>query len=516
MRNKISLLISFLLIGFYSQAQVFVPGSHFEHTKRLEELKKDSLPYLTIQPSIRYESEGFSLIAPLSQTSLNTSYARSYNDGPVWKGKGLTQELHAGFQYKKGLFSATIYPVIFASQNASYPLASVNPNQNPYNYQFGLSPKFDFVQRYGNSGFIYAHPGQSEISFGNDHFRIAASTQNFTLGPAAYNGIMMSNSAPGFPHLMIGTPQKINLKLKNIELGKLEANVFYGLLKESDYYDSIKSNDQRFITGLSLGYEVPYIDGLTIGLNRVMYKNTEYFESRNLYALFRNDENKTNLLGDTLSLANDAFDQLASVFIEWKLPAEDLRLYFEFARNDFGGSFRQTLLEIEHSRAYTLGLAKVFFTKSGKDLYMAFEHTYLPRYDSYNYRPTPAFYTHGMNLHGYTNDGQLLGAGIGPGSVSDYFELTRYSSNEKAGFSLQRIRFDEDYYIARVKPNDFSKVLRHELELTLGLHYARQTGRWLWGIDSKFSYRFNMYYEKKNDKMNLYSNAFVSFLINQD
>ena len=482
-------------------------------------LASDTSENLTLINNILYEDNEyyFKILNPRTSASFNSTYARGYNDGPLWKGRGLSQDFDFGIQWKYKFLRLNIEPFIYFSQNASFRLATINPNQNPYNYQFGVSRNVDFVQKYGSDSFVKFHPGQSEIALQFQKFKMGVSTQNFTLGPAIHNHIIMSNSAEGLPHLTFGTAEKVDLKIRNVELGKFEAHLFYGLLSESNYFDSLANNDRRYINGMSIGYEVPYLTGLTIGFQRMLYKNTKYFESFDLYSMFyiKDEGLILSAQGDTLIDSNDTFDQLASAFIEWKLIDKDLRLYFEYARNDFNGSLRRLITEFEHSRAYTLGFEKAFNLATNKKLYLGYEHTFLPRYMSYQYRPNPPFYTHHITIQGYTNKGQLLGAGIGPGSVSDIFTLNWINANRLTGVSFQRIRFDEDYFISKV-PNTLDKIGQHDIEFTLGLNYSKQMKKIHWGIESDLSYRLNMYFEKNNDKINFAGRVFAQYLINNN
>ena len=99
--NKTILIIvlSMLSLPFLLLAQVSIPGEYFN---RID--KKNDSTVLSFYPSVRYESDkGFGLISPLVKTSFNSNYPRGYNDGPIWKGKGLTFELHGGVQGKKGI-----------------------------------------------------------------------------------------------------------------------------------------------------------------------------------------------------------------------------------------------------------------------------------------------------------------------------------------------------------------------------------------------------------------------------
>ena len=512
-KEKLSIL-SLLIIVLTAEAQVITPGTYIDSQFYAERLESDSVKDLTYHSSIKYADQNyFSILSPYTQFSFNTKYPRGYNDGAIWKGKGITQEFQGGFQWKQGFLRMTFSPIVYYSQNLSYNLAKANPAQHPYNYQFGVSKYVDFVQRYGDEGAWNFNLGQSEIAFQTKVFRISASTQNFTLGPGRYNSIIMSNSGAGFPHIMLSTPNKLELNAGNVKLGAVEANIFYGLLKESSYFDTLSSNDKRYLNGLSIGYEIPYVKGLTVGFHRSMYKNTTYFETADIYSMFfiKDDGIVISPSGDTTDYANDTFDQLASASIDWKIEEAKLRLYFEFARNDFNGSMRRFITEFEHSRAYLIGFEKIFDLKEKKKLHLGYEHTFLPRYQSYRYRPTPPFYTHHVAIQGYTNNGQLLGSGIGPGSVSDIVRWQLYSVKNILGMSFQRIRFDEDYFIT-VLPDVLEKIEMHDVEFTLGANYINTSNpRFHWGIQTNLSYRFNMYFLKENDQINFAGNVFASY-----
>jgi hypothetical protein len=64
---------------------------------------------------------------------------------------------------------------------------------------------------------------------------------------------------------------------------------------------------------------------------------------------------------------------------------------------------------------------------------------------------------------GYTNQGEVLGAGIGPGSNSHYFALNRIRDKEKLGIALEIIDQDNDFYheaFNRLGPKDvIGKIL---------------------------------------------------------
>ncbi|MDE0471314.1 MAG: hypothetical protein OXH57_05185 [Ekhidna sp.] len=417
-----------------------------------------------------------------SAISFNSAYPRGYNDGPVWKGEGTTVEIHGGVAGKVGKFSYQLLPVLYFSQNNSFDLAPESQSSSsPFNYQF--TSGIDWIQRYGNSSGLYLHPGQSEIKFQNRKLIAAVSTQNYSFGPSTFNPILLSQQGPGFPHLRIGSdPFPIGKKI-----GKLEINFLAGLLRESDYFDNITANDNRYFNAFFMGYSPAFLKNLKVGLGRVLYKQTRYFEPEDLLSTIAVLESNER---EGLTTGNDTFDQMASMFIDWSFPAVGFRAYAEFAKNDFTGTTRGTLVEPEHARGYTIGFQKELITQSGGKINIIYEHTNLSRNQAWLWRATPSFYSHGVNRQGYTQNGQLIGAGIGPGGNSDQLMVKLNNEKEQSiGFLFQRIENNRDYFVTSVQ--DFGK---HDIEYSFGFSLIKKLQSFTLFSEITLSHNFNRYY----------------------
>ncbi len=469
----------------------------------------DTLPHSTYLPTISYSRGNYFRVLDLEAgLSFNSKYPRGFNDGPIWQGRGATYQFNAGIQAKKGIFNFTFFPVVYHSQNNSFELGGIRTDRNEYSFQFGVLGNIDYVQRYGNKSFTKFHLGQSEVAIRSKILEVALSTQNFILGPARYQSIMMSNSGIGFPHLTIGTPRKIPLTVLKKDVGSVDFQLFYGVLNESNYFDSKKSNDLRYINGFTAAYSIPKMETLSIGISKTMYKNADFFNASDLYSLFYSIDKGILLSssGDTiLNSPNDSFDRMVSFFIDWRIEDQDMRVFFELAKNDFGGSW--FLEDFEHSRAYSLGVEKVFPLKTRK-LHAYFENTLLIRSNSYLYRASPGYYQHDAASQGYTHHGQLLGAGIGPGSATELLSFNFHDPKGYFGFSFQRIRINEDFYIANI-PNNVRKIRLHDAEYSVGGKYFRKLDRFDLLFNVIASYRESMYHINSNDKINLWGNVTV-------
>ena len=485
---------------------------HQEATQLLY-LQQDSVAPIAYVNGIQYQkSDTFRWLDPFSALHYNTGYARSYNDGPVWQGRGATLQANAGFQLKRKGLHITFYPNAYISENRNFELPPRNPDQNEFNYPFLAYGYTDYVQRFGSDPFLAFNLGQSEIGYKGDFFQAMVGTQNFTLGPARYHQILMSNGAPGFPHINLGTPNKIPLHFRNIQLGKIEANLIHGLLRESPYFDEVRKNNTRYFSALTLGYEIPYVTGLSVGLIKTMHKQTQYFETIDLMAWWTVKSGGLVLdsNGDTVVYSlNDLFDQMASAFLEYRIPESDFRVFFEFARNDFNGSLRRFLMEFEHSSAFSFGIERAF-TLPKSTLHLMYEHTQLARYKSWQWRDHPVWYTHWESTQGYTNRGQILGAGIGPGGISNLFTATRHTTSSLQKLTFQRIRFNEDYFEVFI-PNENEKIRRHDVEYTVGLKWMKLTGKINYGTNIDLSYRFGTHFQMNNDRFNMGMTTFVNY-----
>lgn len=489
---KVCLATLSILYSIFISAQVYIPG--------IERINKTvDTTTLSLFTSIDNTAEqAFEVINPITKISFNSRYPRGYNDGPIWKGKGLTFEAHAGFQGKKGKLSYTFMPAIFFSENLWYlSTPDANESPNPYAYQF--TNRIDWVQRYGGKEFFGFHPGQSEIKVDWGKIATSISTQNYSLGPSIYNPILLSRQGGGFPHARLEV-EPTNIKIAKKDIGKIEANFIMGLLKESDYFDENPENDNRFYNSLSLAYSPSFLSELTVGFNKVLYKQTQFFEPEDLIStlLIVDDGIKD---GDTIS-QNDTFDQMASIFMEWNIKKSGFRAYAEFAKNDFttDGQFRFFAIEPEHARAYTIGFEKNLRTKSGKQINIIYEHTNLSKGQSFQkWRADPAYYAHVVNRQGYTHNGQIIGAGIGPGGNSDHFEISRIGQKITLGVLLQRIEHNKDYFVSNIRD-----LANHDVEYTLNLFASKDMPKATWFGELAYSYNYNRAFIAFEDQQNLY------------
>jgi len=435
---------------------------------------------------------GFTLepLDPELRALWNSSRPYGQNDAAIWQGKGGTVGLSAGAYVRLGPLSAAFKPQILYNQNTSFDLWPGTDYRYPSPYG-----SIDLPQRFGADPFTTLDLGQSYIRLGYKGLAVGLSNENMWWGPALHNPIVMSNNAPGFPHLFLGTSGPLGLGF-----GQIQGRWLFGRLSESDYFDENPDNDDRLFTGIVLDITPRFVPGLSIGVTRVYTLYTPDRMTRDYYLLaFQNPFKKNTTQADGIS---DDKDQILSGYVRWLLPESGLEVFAEIGRGDHSEDARDLNLEPEHTAAYTIGFQKAFTGFGGKDLRLAGEITRLQDTRTAMLRQAGSFYVHSQILQGYTQRGQVIGAGIGPGSNSQFLGLDWFAPWGKAGIFTLRTAYDANRFYYYQQPIVDSED-ELELDLALGAHALLFIGKFEIGASLTFVHLFNQYYERDNDLSNL-------------
>lgn len=431
---------------------------------------------------------------PEAYSIINSGYPRSTNDGALWAGKGATLAASTGARIRWGPLSATLLPVTYYAANDEFPMAPVmGGDLSPYAYPWG-GGTIDYPQRLGDEPLGRVDWGQSHLRLRLGGFTAGYGTENLWLGPAFQNAVVLSNTAPGFPHLDLGTSWPVS-----IGIGTLAVTVLYGQLRESAFFDTIPDNDRRFFSGLALSYQPRWIRGLSVGAQRVHYRRWSELDASDFFAPVGGFFNWGGVEPATGAAVNDSADQLMSVHARWLFPSAGFEAFAEWARNDFSGDLRDFLLEPDHSTGFTFGFMQTLGAGRGFTRIRG-EITHLGRLLPIEIRASPTYYHHGIVRQGYTHRGQLLGAGIGPGSNSAYFGVDRYTTGGRIGGFLQWVRYGDDAFFA-----NFAQLVRegHEVEVAAGLSVLRFVGPLDLGATLTLMRDLNRYYVIRNDVTNV-------------
>jgi len=446
----------------------------------------------------------FNSLPVYSNLVYNSGYAKGLNDGPAWQGKGINITFGAGFSGRVGRFSYVINPIFQYAENRSFQITS--PRESRQEFQYPFSEEIDYVTRFGNDPVLKIFPGQSDISLSFKPVTFSLSTQNMRWGSALFNPIVMSTNAPGIPHFRIGTNKPWETKI-----GNFESNLMWGYLKESDYFNTNSNDDVRYFSGFTFGYQPSFFEGFSIGLNRILYTQTDYltnffYDGFIPFSGFFNSGNEVVVNG---SLTNDVYDQIASITFHWENETKDFQFYAEWARGDFASGIMDLLTQPEHNRAYTFGAWKEFPIMNARKIRIIYEHTSLAVWQTLRLRAGTSIYTHQTNKQGFTNNGQIIGSSIGPGSSADIFLASYFWKSSSLAFEYQRTRYNDDYYYTNFTTR--SDLTPQDIEHQVGIAFEEKRKHFSYRLASYVGIRTDYYFELGEIKNNLHTDLSIKY-----
>lgn len=400
----------------------------------------------------------FSLLPADIRQQFNSHHPYSWNDGSMIQAKGFQTQVSFGLYAQAGPISLQLKPEVVYAQNAAFSIFPSGGSDSIWKTYYTLVfNMIDNPERFGNRPFLKVFPGQSNIRLNFKKFSLGLSTENLWWGPGIRNALVMSNNAPGFPHLTLNT----NAPLRT-PIGAFEGQLISGLLQRSGFLPPDtgrrfngqplyiqKAQEDRYINGIALTWQPKWTTGLYLGLARAYYMYRSDVEPSLkgylpvISQVFKGDGNA--------SATEDASkkDQLFSFFFRLVLPKEKAEVYAELGRNDHSGNLRDLLLEPEHSRAYVVGFRKLFETKKKlRNLELMAEFTNLQIPMTILLREQSSWYSHYQVRDGYTQQGQVIGAGIGSGASSQTVGLSLVEGINKLGLQLERVVRNNDFYYA--------------------------------------------------------------------
>lgn len=464
------------------------------------------------------------------------------NNGSMIPNRGYQHIISAGIYTEIGPLSIQLKPEHLFSENRDFEGFGEGPNGHYpviWSKRYQLWNHIDMPERFGTKQHNENLIGQSSVRLNFKGLSIGISNENIWWGPSIRNGIMMSNHARGFKHITFNTTKPLKTKIGNFEWqvisGRLESSGFTPPNTDFEYAGTKlyipkinqigETNDWRYLQGFSITYSPKWISGLSIGFIRwvqmyaaLLEGKYQYFMSGkpNYFPAFSNLFRKNDSNVDTEMQT----DQAAGLFFRWLWKDSQAEIYAEYHHNDSKQNLRDLLLDSDHSRAVTIGLQKVFEISNDNYLF-SWEWTQMEQTASRLLRNAGSWYMHSFVYDGYTNNGEVLGAGIGPGSNSHYFALNRIRNKEKAGIAFEIIDQDNDFYhVAFSSAQDprrywkdfnfhinFSKKFNH-FWISSNLMYSRSLN-YQWDLDDTAT----PYHHPGNDVNNFHANIKLTYPI---
>ncbi|NCD72284.1 capsule assembly Wzi family protein [Mucilaginibacter agri] len=488
-----------------TQAQTIPVGSTMEDYYRRQQLidNKDSLTSFTARPFFPvassknvfypdstekgynkfspgnvWKEDGFSfMLLPVSvQTQFNRNSPYGWNDGAMVPAKGLQTLLSAGFYAKYSILSIQIRPEFVSAANQDF----TDMNKNSYSTfvarYYDVYNNIDLPTRFGTGAYSKVYAGQSSIRLNYKSLSFGLSTENLWWGPGIRNSLLMSNSAPGFAHFTLNTTKPIETSIGSFEgqfiAGRLNNANINPLTPGWDYFSNPlylpKPSDWRYLSGFVVTWQPKWVRGLFLGMTRSAQSYSNDLHSLGSYLPFFSPFKKV-----TADEPINKRDTRGSMFARWVWPEEHAEVYFEYGINNNTNTFRNSLLEPQDGRAYVFGLRKLlpFNASRHENIMISIEATQLGGTTNNKILGLSEWYTNQYIRQGYTNDGQLLGAGIGPGANSQTLDISWVKGLKHIGIQLERYLHNDDfYYYAFVDTQDWR---RHWVDMSGGL-----TGEW--------------------------------------
>lgn len=439
----------------------------------LEQDGHNPIGYHTFSAWNRTESEGFSVIQPLLETSFNSAWQFGMNDRSFWQGRGFNQIAIGGVAFRNSWVDLFVVPEVWWAQNADYSIRAARSGTSPFaNYWISI----DQPQRMGNQALLSASLGQSSATFHSFNTEISIGTQNVRLGPGLRNNILLSENASGFPHVAVGTYTPWETRL-----GHLEWKLLWGQLTESDFYDDDPANNKRLLVGGSVSFSPAMLRGFSVSIHRTIHSPWEEAGAYEAFQMFETIWKSARPRDDV----SDSTDQALSVAAQFIFPNERFRVYLEWARNDHSSDLNDLLLNPEHTRAYVTGFDYAVPLET-RQIQISGEIAVVGPTPTRDVRPAFPWYRHSRVPHGQTNEGQYIGAWIGSGANSQYLSVDLIDPGFSAGMFVERTVFDNDFLFSlgdSTRFDFYTQVavgLRGEVETPYGRFYGKIAGVPVW------------------------------------
>ncbi len=449
----------------------------------------------------------FTIVTPALTFVNNGSLPFGQNDGALWAGVGTNVRALAGFTATVGPVRLIVIPEFVHSANKDLSI-------DPYDFAFGpqlflrrarnhfSSPwnqfpySIDMPPRFGDSAFSKTYLGQSSLTFTAGPVEAGAATENEWWGPALRNPIMMSDNAAGFPHAFIRTSRPLSTMF-----GTIEARWIVGALHESKWFTRFTDADNiRSLSAAALAWKRSPESGLTLGITRSVFSATT--GSGDVAGHFLDVLKKTGH-PDALPVNDSSLtpgkDQLISLFARWALPVYGLESYVEWGRADLPVSLRDFIEQPDNSRGYTAGVQWVRPIGSDSHFRIQGELTNVEQSTTYQFRPVGSFYTSRAAIQGYTNEGQVLGAGIGPGSSGQWIASDYFKGSWQFGVTAGRTRFNNDpYWLLNFALVPFAFNCGNDVTTYPGVRAGYSNARFRVRADYTAASRYNTFFQNRN------------------
>lgn len=482
-------------------------GGAAEELRRDAQLRgrADAGGFLQRSPSSMTPRSGrarIAVLAPETALTWNSRIPYSGNDGAQWAGRGASGLVRWGVAAEAGPLRLIAAPEMVWSENRSFdgllPVEWSDAQRSDFIPPWHVAQhSIDLPFRQGAGRTETLRPGQSSLALHAGPFAAGAATENQWWGPGVSNSLVMSNNAPGIPHLFLRTDGPVRTPI-----GRVHARWISGALRGSPHM----TGGSRSLSAAVLTLDPSPVPGLTVGVSRAVYAPRTGAGR----VLSGAGDVFLRWSGAADTLAAEPFEQILSLFGRWIVPEEGAEVYFEWSRSRLPESFRHLLQTPEHTQAFVLG-ARWLRPLGAGELRLAGEHANLEKSPTYRQEPTGSYYASAAVPHGYTHEGAVIGAAIGPGASGQWASIDWLRGRGRIGVHAGRVRWANDaYYDNPTAPRIIrfgqdqvrSRQRGHDVTVLAGMRAALPAGPLRLDVDWTVGQRYNFLFQNYSTNWN--------------
>ena len=466
----------------------------------------------------------------------NNNLPQGFNDGNLYPAQGSQERVSVGANIRWGALDINLQPEWVTLENKLQKVDKGNQSDGNWwtRYYFLTANNIDHYRQFGKESFNRLFLGQTRVGLTYPSLSVGVSNENIWWGPGRRNSLMFTNNAAGFAHAYLQTNKPIKTPI-----GNFEVNAIIGRLDSAEFVnpdDSImrtiwagaiypKNKQPRIMQAVEVSWQPKWIPNMYIGY---AYSVQRYYEDSNVFAqqlaVFSKNRVKTGLgvLMARFIMPKDHAEFYAELgtpnqmAYPWKFFNDSSKTVFVVgAKKLFPNQNRKSYMEvgIELTQLEMMNVQKIFVPN---DPFGA------PQYNS--------FYTSPIIRQGHTQQGQLLGASIGPGSNSQTISISWHKGLNKIAAHFERTVYNNDFYnyaylshVGNGKANaryvDITGGLEGQLQahknILLGMSVLNsQTMNWRWLRIEDDKAHWSEPTSKTPDIYNLQVNVSVKFMFN--
>ena len=393
------------------------------------------------------------------------------NDGPMWAGRGISYSISGGVAVcgANGRWGAVVAPTFWFAGNENFEqptnpqiVPPIRQDHSPWASPYHYMPwSLDMPRRMGGTTIKRGDFGTLALWYRTRRVEVGFTTESEWWGPGQYNALLLSTQAAGAARLYARTAKPIRAK------GDLEIRYFLGGLAISPYFFSMPEDSGRAVSGLAMTWRPDAERNLTVGASRLVIapiignQHLRHILDPLLHV------GTPNALPYSDKTQYPGRDQLFSLFANWRLPSDGGEVWAEWARAEMPVTVRDFVDSPHHTQAVTVGLQHIRPITRGWSARALGEYSQTNQSSSYKERPIGSWYTSRAVQGGFTQRGQVLGAMIGPGSVTQRVGLDLVGPRHSLGIFAWRIRWDDDAFYTIPRPNG-NGLCKHDVGLAWG------------------------------------------------